>query len=207
MAIASQDLPDYFQVTYDQFYRLAVAGQLADLTPYVDTIGSEAMMAAFEANGGLMRKQMSYDGKIMALGEQMDLTGAGYMLWYRNDWAQKLGFSKPQTTEDLWKMAEAFATGDPNGDGSATVGFGVCQSLWGAGMGLEGWFAMDGAYPTIWVEKADGTLGHGAVDEACKVTLAKLQDAYKKGIIDNDFINKGDWVEAPDDIEIGRAHV
>ena len=97
-------------------------------------------------------------------------------------------------------MAEAFATGDPNGDGSATVGFGVCQSLWGAGMGLEGWFAMDGAYPTIWVEKADGTLGHGAVDEACKVTLAKLQDAYKKGIIDNDFINKGDWVEAPDDI-------
>ena len=201
MAIASNDLPDYFRCTYDQFYRLAVSGKLADLTDAINTLGTTAMIASYDANDQLLRRQMSYNDRIYAMGEVRDLTGAGAMLWYRDDWAKAVGITEPPATrEDLWAMAEAFATMNPNGDGSPTVGFGVCRGLWEAGMGLEGWFAMDGAYPTIWVEDENGGLVFGATQDVCKVTLQRLQDAYKTGIIDPDFINKGDWSEAPDDI-------
>lgn len=199
LAIASDELPDYFKCTYDQFFRMAKAGKLADLTPYIDSIGTEAMQAGFNANDGLLRKQVTVDGKIQALGEVKDMCGAGHMLWYRDDWAAKLGVSQPQTAEDLWAMADLFASQDPNGDGTPTVGFGVSKGLWNAGMGLEGWFALDEAYPTIWVEE-NGKLVFGATQEQVKVTLQKLADAYKRGVIDSDFINKGDWAEAPDDV-------
>lgn len=199
IAIASDDLPDYFSCSYDQFYRLANAGKLADLTSAIDELGSEAMKICFDANDGLLRKQVTVDGKIQALGTATDLTGAGDMLWYRDDWAAEVGVAQPTTTEDVWNMATLFATNDPNGDGTPTVGFGISQGLWDNGMGLEGWFAMDGAYPTIWVQDGD-ELVFGAVQDVIKVTLKKLQDAYAEGLIDKDFINKGDWAEAPDDI-------
>jgi putative aldouronate transport system substrate-binding protein len=41
---------------------------------------------------------------------------------------------------------------------------------------------------------------HGSLHDNCKITLRKLQEAFKAGVIDNDFINKGAWAEAPDDI-------
>lgn len=199
LAIASNDLPDYFRCSYDQFYRLASAGKLADLTGAVDTMGSPALKAAYAANNGLLTKQTTIDGKILALGEVSDLTGAGHMLWYRDDWAKKLGLAEPKTQEDLWNMAKLFAKEDPNGTGVPTVGFGVDKGLWNSGTGLEGWFAMDGAYPTIWVDNG-GKLVFGATQDAAKITLQKLQDAYKDGLIDQDFINKGPWAEFPDDI-------
>ncbi|MDR0555052.1 MAG: extracellular solute-binding protein [Treponema sp.] len=43
----------------------------------------------------------------------------GYKLWYNTAWLQKLGLSKPTTTEEFRTMLRAFKTRDPNGNGKA----------------------------------------------------------------------------------------
>jgi ABC-type glycerol-3-phosphate transport system substrate-binding protein len=44
-------------------------------------------------------------------------TGDPYVRMYRKDWADKLGFAKPETVDQLYTMLKAFVTRDPDGNG------------------------------------------------------------------------------------------
>ncbi|MDR3166926.1 MAG: extracellular solute-binding protein [Treponema sp.] len=47
-------------------------------------------------------------------------------LFYRSDWAENLGLSKPKNLEDLYKMLKAFVENDPDGNGKKDT-YGLAQ--------------------------------------------------------------------------------
>lgn len=201
IAIASDDLPDYFPaLEYNQFYRLAKAGKLADITDAFNAYAYPFLKQIDTQSEGLAITQCSVDGKLYGIGGAPDIEGKMYMLWYRSDWAKNVGITDPKTIDDVIKLATAFANNNPTGTGLKTVGFGVDKTLWGNGMGLEGFFAAYGAYPTIWVDDGTGKLVYGAVQPNIKDVLLKLQQLYNSGVVDKEFSIKGEWTEAKDDV-------
>ena len=44
-------------------------------------------------------------------------TIANHAIWIRQDWLDKLGLKKPETTEELLEVARAFTKNDPDGNG------------------------------------------------------------------------------------------
>ncbi|MBW7455713.1 extracellular solute-binding protein [Paenibacillus sepulcri] len=59
---------------------------------------------------------------------------------YRKDWMKNLGLSEPKTIEDVYQMAKAFQTGDPDGNGKDdTIGFATDTSLAGLNIVLA-WY-------------------------------------------------------------------
>ena len=201
-AIASDDLPDYMNIPYDQFALLARSGRLEPITAAFNEYALPELKTAMEKFDGLATTQASFDGQLYGIVSAPSMEP--HMLWYRNDWAEAVGKGKPATFEDVLNMAVDFATKNPNGDGTPTVGFGVDKDLFDGGMGLDGFFSAYGTYPRQWVE-VNGQLQYGFLQaDKLKAPLQKLQELYKNGVIDQDFLNKGTWDTAPDDIVKGK---
>lgn len=202
MAIVSDDLPDMLQCPTGIFSKLASKGKLADLTEAYDKYASDLIKNNLAALDGIVLEQATFDGKIMGMGSTRapDLS----YLWYRDDWAANVGITEPpKTIDDVIDMAYKFVEGDPNQDGSKTVGFGMDKSFWGGGFNLRGLFSAYGANPTIWTEE-NGEIIYGGISEKSKAVLEKMQTWYRDGLIDQDFVNKGEWAEAPDDVVKGK---
>lgn len=68
---------------------------------------------------------LAVDGKVYALFRQRVLARNGYII--RKDWLDKLGLEMPKTIDEVYKVAEAFTTMDPDGNGIADT-FGVAES-------------------------------------------------------------------------------
>jgi putative aldouronate transport system substrate-binding protein len=200
VAIASDDIPEFWTIRYDQFYRLAAAGKLADIGDAFENYAGVSLRHTMKdvANGEGLKMDM-YQGKLYGLGDAPGYALGGNMLWYRDDWAKNVGVEAPKTWDDVLNMMYKFTTGDPNKNGAPTVGMGLSKSLWDTGDDLGGFFAAYGAYPTIWVDNG-GKLEFGAVQAQCKDALLKLQQLYKDGVIDNEFTIKGDWDNYADDM-------
>ena len=197
-AIATDDIPDFMNIPYDQFAILATGNRLAPLDDALKEYGIHNLHDGLDAHGGIMRAQVTFNGNVMGIGNPPSLEPP--QLWYRDDWAAAVGRGKPETFEDVLAMAVDFATKDPNGTGTATVGIGVSKDLFGGGMGLESLFSAYGAYPQLWVEE-NGELIFGFMQEdKIKEPLRVLQDLFRQKAIDPDFMNIGTWDMAPDDI-------
>lgn len=200
VAIASDELPELMHISYDQFYRLAVAGKLADISTVFDQYaGASLKKNMTEIANGVGLDMDKYQGKLYGIGNPPGYSLDGHMLWFRNDWLANVGMEAPKTWDDVIKLMYAFAQKDPNKTGAPTVGLGLSKSLWNTGNGADGFFAAYGAYPTIWVKNGD-KLEYGAVQPACKDALLELQKLYKDGIIDPEFSIKGDWDNYPDEM-------
>ena len=200
VAIASDELPELMCIKYDQFYRLAAAGKLADITSAFDKYAGKSVKKCMTeiANGDGL-KMDTFEGKLYGIGNPPGYNLGGHMLWFRDDWLANVGATAPKTWDDVINLMYSFAKKDPNKNGKPTYGLGISKSLWDAGTGLEGFFAAYGAYPTIWVKNGD-KLEYGAIQPAAKDALAKLQQLYKDGVIDKEFSIKGDWDNYPDDM-------
>lgn len=207
IAIASDDIPDMLYLKYDQFYRLAKSGKLADLSESFENLANPVMKdTVTNYLDGMVSKATTFDGKLLGLGNPPGATNF-LELWYRDDWLANVGLSAPKNFDDVIAMMYAFAKEDPNKNGTPTVGLGVSKELWGGGMGLEGFFNAYHSYPNLWVEK-DGKLAHGSIQPETKAALEKLAKLYADGVLDKDFAIKGIWAEAADDIvkdKIGLA--
>lgn len=201
VAIATNDLPEYIPtLNYDQFYSLAKAGKLADITEAYETYATSYVKRVVEIADSVAFKMDSIDGKLYGLGTSPNLFWGHYLLFYRDDWANNLGIAKPQTFDDIVSMAYAFAHDDPNNNGIPTVGIGVSQNIFDGPVPLTPVFAAYDAYPTIWVDNGEGSLVFGATQSAVRDVLLKLQQWYNDGVIDADFFTLGDWDGLPDSI-------
>ena len=197
VAIATNDLAELMLVPYDTFYRMAKAGLLEDLSGAYETYASDEMKKRITYSDGIALEACTIDGKLYGLGSAPYY--GGQLLWYRNDWAEKVGITKPpKTIDEVIDMAYKFAKEDPNSDGSSTVGFALSKEMFDGGYPIEGLFAAYNAYPTIWIEKDEG-IEFGGVQDEVKDVLVKMHQWYKDGVIDNDWLNKGCWNEAFDD--------
>ncbi len=109
-------------------------------------------------------------------------------LYYRTDWAKKVGITKrPESLDDFYAMAKAFTTKDPDGNGKNDT-YGV-TSPYGAmmydlfGYDIEGWMMEDGK----WIP--------GIVSKRTPANIAFIQKMYREGLWDREFSLNG-WRQA-----------
>ncbi|WP_168121776.1 extracellular solute-binding protein [Paenibacillus sp. HB172176] len=123
----------------------------------------------------------SYKGKLFGLPRNGVLSRNGMII--RKDWLDKLGLEVPQTVEEIEKVAMAFATQDPDGNGKAdTIGFATSKSFNGFNEAAV-WFGA----PNGWGE-LDGKLAPTYLFPEYLDTLKYFHRLYEAGAINKDFL-------------------
>lgn len=110
----------------------------------------------------------------------------GAAIYYRKDWAEKLGKSEPTDVDELLDLLIAYAQEDPDGNGQAdTYGLSITHGT--ANMRMVGLYSWFNAYPNYWIEK-DGQYTLGYLDKEPMVdALTWLRKAYENGGLDPEF--------------------
>ena len=209
MAIASNDLPDLMDLPPEEFFELANAGMLADLTESYDAYASDLLKETIEVDGGIQLASAKVDGKLYGIPQLSAADGTCDLLWIRTDWLENLGLEAPETMEELLEVARAFRYDDPDGNGQDdTWGIGFQKDIVtedGASPGsYEGFFAAYGAYARAWVKGEDGQISYSGIDPGMKEALAQLNAMYEEGLIDPEFGVK-DTVKLGEDIAAGKV--
>lgn len=125
------------------------------------------------------------DGKVWGL-PQVPPT-AGYPVYIRTDWLQKVNLPMPKTIDELEQVLKAFKEKDPAGEGKTIpllTDLGTMNNALAAGF-------MDIGYGN-W-QDADGKLKPYVLNPGYKDFVAKMADWYQKGYIYKEaFTTKGD---------------
>src|SRR5690625_3443232 len=149
-AFATDTLPEVVSVGADQMDQFKEAirdDQFWEVGPYLDE---------YENLGKLkdtIVENTKVNGKVYGLYQGRSLSRQGII--YRKDWADNLGLSAPETTEEFYEMAKAFTEDDPNESGEDdTTGLADRNDLvYGAFKTVASWFGT----PNYWGEE-DGKL-------------------------------------------------
>lgn len=197
MAIATNELPEIMAVNYDQFYRMASAGMLEDLTEVYEKYASDDIKKSFEITGRIGLEMDTIDGKLFGIGESVK-PGASLIFAYRNDWVENLGLEKPETVDDIINLMYAISKGDPNGDGTKAYGLPIHKEVLQKCSALTGFFNMYDAHPESWVEK-DGKLEYGGIQPEMITALKQLHQMFKDGVINPEFGMLDPWGKFADD--------
>ncbi|UVI28952.1 extracellular solute-binding protein [Paenibacillus spongiae] len=188
VTIASGDIPDILSVTANELKRLVDADMVEDMTDVFEKYASDKTKKIINNDGGNGMKASTFEGKLLAL-PGVSFTGTGaQMLWIRQDWLKKLNLPEPKTMEDVYKIAEAFANQDPDGNNQKdTIGLGGINKDMNS---LMGFFESFHAYPGRWIKDDSGQLVSGDIQPGLKPALQKLQEMFKAGLIDPEFAVK-----------------
>lgn len=187
LMLASGELPDFMEVTGVQFKQLIEAGQIEDLTQAYETYASESVVKILNEGGPKPLLSATVDGKLMGIPFTQNPKENAPILWIRTDWLNKLGLQPPETIDDVVAIAEAFATGDPDGNGSDdTFGLLADNTMYS----LSGFLNGSHAYMDIWVKDGQGNLAFSGIQPEMKAALARLHEMYKDGLLDPEFAVK-----------------
>ncbi len=134
-AAAGQITADIIDIRGDDqgsyIVQFVASGLLRSMDDLIDK--NAPNMKAFMQKYPDYRKALTLpDGKMYSFGSAMVSKNnfMGFMI--RKDWLDKLGLSMPNTLEDWYNVAVAFATRDPNGNGKPDeVGMMSSDGLWG----------------------------------------------------------------------------
>lgn len=198
MSIASGELPDVFKCNPGQLQRLVEAGLVESLDASIEKYASEQVKAMLQVDGGEALRQSTYGGSIMALPENSVVPANYEFVFIRDDWREALNLPVPKTLSDLYALAEAFKTRDPDGNGQAdTYGIGISNKPYESYFAMKGLFNGYGAYPDQWIEK-DGQLVYGSIQPEMKNALTALKKLYDDKLIDPEFIVKDSYKVSQD---------
>jgi len=188
VAIASGDLPDVIVAPGKQFSNLVENDQTYDLTAVYEKYASPLTKEIMQQDK-LGYNTAFRDGKMMGIPLVSSSMDACHMIWYRTDWAKKLGISEPKTMQEVLSMADSFTKKDPDANGkNDTIGMAITKSFISDGaFGTQGFFAGYHAYPKTWVKDASNALVYGSTLPETKLALKQLQDMYKSGLLDKEF--------------------
>ena len=195
LSIASQTLPDVFQVSPFQFKQLIAAGFPADITDIYKNYASDRIKSYLDSvpditstcfSGGRM-----YAMPILNYGPLPEPT---YM-FLRKDWMAETGSEPPETMDDLVNIMNLFM--DKYGTQYAMA---IEQKLNTLYYLASAWHA----YPGIWVDDGKGGIMYGTVAPEMKNALAAWAQWYKKGIIKQDFAAM-DWDAMNEDVINGKV--
>jgi len=195
LAMASDSLPDVFSTDGATLELLVAGGLVADITEIYDTYASEQIKSFQEMDDTIFQTAV-YDGKLYGIPKlSCGLIDQPNHVWIRKDWKESLNLSDPETIDDLINIAKLFM------EEYGGYGIGETQDLYTFNILAPAW----GAYPKIWVETADGTLGYGSIQPEMKEALTAFAQWYKDGILDPDFAisNMAKMFEANINGEIG----
>ncbi|MBR3771835.1 MAG: extracellular solute-binding protein [Clostridium sp.] len=194
MAITAEDLPDVMVVSdMEQLQLLIEKDLIEDLTQVYKDCTSDTIKAIYNSYGNEILENVTRDGKLMALPET-NIENGPSLIWLRKDWMNKLGLEDPKNLGDVENIIRQFIAKDPGGNGKGnTIGLVSDANLVGeAGYSYEYQldliFATYGAYPKQWIYNAAGELVYGSTQPEAKQALERLQEMYKEGILDPQFL-------------------
>lgn len=177
MAITSGELPDVFFVDKSSamLADLVENNVIWDMTEIYDEYASDLLKSLISYGGSTAAlDSVSVNNRLYAIPNVLPSYDQCEYMWIRQDWLDNLNLSAPTTYEELLKVAEAFTTQDPDGNGindtwgySSTLNAGPVYNGMGFNWGCH-------AYKGSWIELEDGTIGYGSVQPAMLESL-KLQ--------------------------------
>ncbi len=202
LMLASNDIPDFFNLDVSSYELAMKSGLLGDLTDAYKNYASQALMERMSLDENAIKAGTS-GGKLYALAQAQDnvSNGAQY-LWLRNDWLKKLNLSAPKTIDELIEVARAMKDKDPDGNSKKdTYGVGISQAI-----GFNGLYNGFNAYKGIWMPDSAGKLVYGSVQPEMKEALSKIQQMFKEGLIDKDYYTKS-YDNAVQDLNTNKVGV
>lgn len=187
LLFASNDVPDLFLTPgfeTVQFKKWAAEGFLLPISDYADGyMNIENVLDKYKN----LTQQMS-DGKHYGIPSKNgegndDGTLCNHLMWIRKDWLKNLNLKKPTTTDELLKVATAFANDDPDGNGKKdTYGYSANGTWW-----LYPVFNMfDASYYSF--ENVDGQYMPECLSEDMREGVKYLHNMYLTGALDPDFV-------------------
>ena len=187
LAMASDDLPDIFQVFHaSDMKQLMDAGAIEELGPLYEEYGSDLLKSIIESETDKVFLPAMKDGKIYGIPMKMPSTNGYNHLWIREDWLEKLELPRPETMDDVYEIAKAFVEQDPDGNGQpdtyglqfdSTFRHNAAGFFWGFGANSRSGF---------WIEKGD-RVEMSVVQPEMKNALKMLSKMYEEGLIDREF--------------------
>jgi putative aldouronate transport system substrate-binding protein len=192
LAIASGDLPDAMVVDGNQLRTLVKNGMIQELTDTYTVYASDLVRSIYDSTQGLALKDATFGGKLYGLPNVALEADSPSLLWVRQDWLEKLHLDPPKTMDDIERIAQAFVTLDPSGNGkNDTVGItgfkGIVYGQKPYQNGFDAIFNFYYAFPKNWIKDNDGNVVYGSITPQNKQALEKLADWYKRGLIDKNF--------------------
>ncbi len=207
VTLASGNLPDVILVNPAQLRQLVDSDMIEDMTEYFEKYASPLTKEVYNQEGTATLDSATINGKLMAVSEPYSFVEAAQYIWIRNDWLKKLNLQPPKSMNELLKVARAFTTMDPDGNGRQdTFGIAITKDLYGGCLGTEGFFAAYHAYPNMWVEDASGKLVWGSTLSETKTALRKLAAMYKAGELDREFSVK-DGSKVAESVTAGKVGI
>lgn len=191
LAIASgEKMPDFVFVPTDAVLtnQLIDSGQFIAIDELFDKYANKTLKDHAAENPELwypfMREGKKYNLPILEY-----TNNDNTVLWFREDWMEKLNLQAPKTIAELEIIMDKFKNENPDGLAPKDV-YPLALSLknntntW---MGQLDW--LFGAYGTVqeqWNKDANGNLEYGSTHPGAKQALAKLKEWMDKGYIHTD---------------------
>jgi putative aldouronate transport system substrate-binding protein len=203
-SIATGDLADIFSVNQEQFDMLKRNNLIWDLTDVYNEYASDIMKNAMDSDPK-QTNLAKVNGRLMAI-PQLGHTLDTQVLWIRQDWLEKLGLPEPKTLADVKRIAEAFVTRDPDGNGqNDTMGL-VFQKELFSSLTTGAFLAAYHGYHTGWLKDSSGNLVYAGIQPEVKQGLSAMNEWYRQGLIAKDWVNLT-WDECISIILSGRAGI
>ncbi|MFS0726649.1 extracellular solute-binding protein [Paenibacillus sp. 1P07SE] len=178
---ASNNFPDVYVIDFNDFLKYRDQGIFLDVKPLLDQYPN---------------LQQNSSEEYLQIGNPADHYYG--LTWYvhptrdsiviRQDWLDHLGLQMPDTIDEFYEVAKAFALQDPNQSGqNDTVGFSFSvdpnTATFQAIPYIEGAFGLANGWKDI-----DGELVPKQVQtEELKAFIGFLRKAYEEGVLDKDF--------------------
>lgn len=192
LALSAAELPDMMKVsTLDELRELYKNDLIEDLTEVYNTYASDYLKKVYDSYDGRALKNVTFDGKIMALPGTNGDSGPSEV-WIRSDWAEKLGLKidedgdKCITISELEAIAKEFMAKNP---GNADNVVGMAFAPWLTSSDPDGTYSINsiayayGAYPKTWLN-VDGKVVYGSTTQETKEAMKKVAEWFKSGLVD-----------------------
>lgn len=197
LAIASNDIPDFAAVNQVMLSQLIKADMVEDMTEYYNIYASANLKTGLEQSDKALFAPAMKGDKIMALPATTTIYDFTPVLWINKTWRENLGYDKPKTMEEVFDLAMAFATKDPDGDNvNNTYGIAMNKDLQGINFFMNGYgvytprFSNGSTSYMMWFKHNNGNYVNGVTDPKSVKVLEKLNELYKAGAIDPEFAIK-----------------
>ena len=196
LCIGSNTIPEIMNVNATQYRALLKYDMIQPLDKYFDDYASDALKSYVKSGGEELQKCITNeDGELMAIPAPAITAGGINEMWIRQDWLDKLGLEAPRTWDEMVKVAEAFVTQDPDGNGEDdTIGIlgpgnsDHMNAIGGNQYGLDPLFSSFQSYPQYWLQGKDGTVEYGSIQPETRDALEKISELYTNKLIDPEML-------------------
>ncbi|HZG78049.1 MAG TPA: extracellular solute-binding protein [Paenibacillus sp.] len=196
MLFASGEAPDLV-LEYDNAFVNTLWAQ-KQLLPLDDLIAehSTEYKKLLETFPELKKLATKPDGKMYEVARIMKPEILGMMV-IRKDWLDKLGLQVPTTVEELYQVADAFANGDPDGNGAKDT-FGINLSQFAT-------YYVDAMFQNEMFIIQDGELIRQF--DRIKPAYEFKRRLFENNIVDKDFLTDTNGQKAEQDFASGKLGI